>query len=239
MRLDKLLAEAGFGSRSQVKKLIKKGLVEVNGKVVKDPAFQVDPERDSVEVEGEPAVYEENYYLLLNKPEGYVTSTKDRELTVMELISDVPRFEKLFPVGRLDKDAKGLLLMTTDGELAHRLTHPKWKVPKTYRVRVEGKLTEEALEPIRKGLKLKDFKAQPAQVKVLRADEEESEAEITIKEGKYHQVKRMFAAVGHPVKELERVAFGPIKLGELPPGQYRHLTEEELKALKRAVKLDI
>ena len=237
MRLDKLLAEAGFGTRSQVKRLIRKGHVTVNGEVVKDPAYQVDPERDEVLVDGEPAIYERDYYLILNKPEGYVTSTKDRELTVMELVSDIPRFEKLFPVGRLDKDAEGLLLMTTDGELAHRLTHPKWKVPKTYEVIVEGRLSEEEIEPLRKGVELKEFKAQPAVVEILEVGEEESRARITIKEGKYHQVKRMFAAIGHPVKALKRVKFGSLELGELPPGEYRHLTDEEVDRLRREVKL--
>ncbi len=232
MRLDKLLSNVGFGARSQVKRLIRKGHVTVNGEVVKDPGFHVDPKKDEVLVDGEPVLYEENYYIVLNKPAGYVTSTKDRELTVMELLSDIPRFERLFPVGRLDKDAEGLLLLTTDGELAHRLTHPRWKVPKKYFVVVEGRLTEEAVEPLRKGIELKDFKARPAKVKILKAGDEESEAEIEITEGKYHQVKRMFAAVGHPVKYLKRVEFGGLKLGELPTGQYRHLTEGELRALK-------
>ena len=237
MRLDKLLSSAGFGARSQVKRLIRKGHVTVNGEVVKDPSFHVDPERDEVLVDGEPVFYEENYYVILNKPAGYVTSTKDRELTVMELLSDIPRFERLFPVGRLDKDAEGLLLLTTDGELAHRLTHPKWKVPKRYYVVVEGRLTEEAVEPLRKGIELKGFKAKPAEVKILKAGEKESEAEIEISEGKYHQVKRMFAAIGHPVRYLKRIEFGGLKLGERPVGHYRHLTEEEVKRLKERVNL--
>jgi 16S rRNA pseudouridine516 synthase len=173
----------------------------------------------------------------LNKPAGYITSTKDRELTVMELVSDIPKFERLFPVGRLDKDAEGLLLITSDGELAHRLTHPKWKVPKTYYVVVEGKVREEDLEPLRKGVQLKDFKTKPAEVEILRSGEESSELEITIREGKYHQVKRMFSAIGHPVKYLKRIRFGNLELGELPVGEYRHLTEEELQKLKKLVKL--
>jgi len=237
VRLDKLLSNAGFGARSQVKRLIRKGHVTVNGEVVRDPSFHVDPERDEVLVDGEPVLYEENYYVILNKPAGYVTSTKDRELTVMELLADIPRFEKLFPVGRLDKDAEGLLLLTTDGELAHRLTHPKWKVPKKYYVVVEGRLTEEDVEPLRRGIELKDFKAKPAKVRILRAGEEESEAEIEISEGKYHQVKRMFAVVGHPVKYLKRIEFGGIKLGELQKGDYRHLTDEEVELLKKRVGL--
>jgi len=237
LRLDKFLSKSGFGSRSEVKKLIKKGLVEVNGKIVRSPAVHVDPERDEISVEGEPAFYEENTYLILNKPSGYVTSTRDRELTVMELVSDVPRFQRLFPVGRLDKDAEGLLLLTDDGLLAHRLTHPKWKVPKTYFVIVEGKVTDEELEPIRRGIRLKDFKAQPAEVKVLKFGKETSELEVTIREGKYHQVKRMFSAVGHPVRYLKRIRFGNLELGELPIGEYRHLTDEELKNLKKLVGL--
>ena len=174
LRLDRLLAETGFGSRSEVKRIIRKGAVKVNGEVIKEPSFKVDPERDEITVNGEPVVYESEYYIILNKPAGYITSTKDRELTVMELVSDLPRFQRLFPVGRLDKDAEGLLLMTTDGELAHRLTHPKWKVPKTYLVEVKGKVKEEELEPIRKGIELKDFTAKPAQVEILESKEEGS-----------------------------------------------------------------
>ncbi|RUM90940.1 MAG: 16S rRNA pseudouridine(516) synthase [Thermovibrio sp.] len=237
MRLDRLLSLSGFGSRSEVKRLIKKGRVEVNGEIVKEPSFQVNPEVDEVTVNGEPVAYEENYYLILNKPAGYITSTKDRELTVMELVSDIPKFERLFPVGRLDKDAEGLLFITSDGELAHRLTHPKWKVPKTYYVVVEGEVGEEELEPLRKGIQLKDFKTKPAEVEILSSGEESSELKITIKEGKYHQVKRMFSAIGHPVKYLKRTRFGNLELGELPVGEYRHLTEEELQKLKKLVKL--
>ncbi|ADY73487.1 pseudouridine synthase Rsu [Desulfurobacterium thermolithotrophum DSM 11699] len=238
MRLDKLLADSGFGTRSQVKRLIKKGFVTVNGETIKDPSFNVDPQKDEVLVDGELVEYEKDYYLILHKPQGYITSTKDRQMTVMELIADIPRFERLFPVGRLDKDAEGLLLITNDGELAHRLTHPKWKVPKVYFVVVEGKLNEENLEPLKKGIELKDFRAKPAKVRILKAEESESEAEIEITEGKYHQVKRMFEKIGHPVKYLRRIQFGNLKLGNLPVGEYRFLTKEELKELKKSVGLE-
>ncbi len=239
LRLDKLLAEAGFGPRSVVKRLIRKGHVTVNGEVVRNASFKVDPEKDEVLVDGEPAVYEEDYYLILNKPAGYVTSTKDREMTVMELVSDIPRFDKkLFPVGRLDKDTEGLLLITSDGELAHRLTHPRWKVPKVYRAIVEGKVSDKKLEPLRRGIELKDFTARPAKVKIVRTGEDSSEVEIEITEGKYHQIKRMLAAVGYPVKHLKRIAFGNLKLGNLPSGSYRSLTEEELRELKSSVGLE-
>jgi 16S rRNA pseudouridine516 synthase len=238
VRLDKLLADAGFGTRSQVKRLIRKGFVTVNGEVVKDPSFNVNPEEDEVLVDGELVEYEKNYYLILHKPGGYITSTKDRQMTVMELVADIPRFERLFPVGRLDKDAEGLLLITNDGELAHRLTHPKWKVPKVYYVVVEGELKEEELEPLRKGMKFKDFEAKPAEVRILKSTENESEAEIEITEGKYHQVKRMFEKIGHPVKYLRRIKFGNLELGNLPVGEYRSLTEDELKELKKSVGLE-
>ena len=238
MRLDKLLAESGYGSRSEVKRLIKKGRVAVNGEIVKSPSINVDPERDEVTVDGEPVYYQKDYYLILNKPAGYVTTTADRDMSVMELVSDIPRFaEKLFPVGRLDKDAEGLLFITSDGELAHRLTHPKWKVPKVYYVEVEGKLTEAKIEPLKKGIDLGDFVARPAKVKILKAEEGRSAAEIEINEGKYHQVKRMFEKIGHPVLYLKRVKFGNLELGELPLGEYRNLTEEELRKLKESVGL--
>ncbi len=238
LRLDKLLAEAGFGPRSLVKRLIRKGYVTVNGEVVRDASFKVDPEGDEVFVDGEPVIYEKDYYLILNKPSGYVTSTKDREMTVMELVSDIPRFDKkLFPVGRLDKDTEGLLLITSDGELAHRLTHPRWKVPKVYRAIVEGKVSDEKLEPLRKGVEIGDFKARPAKVRIVGVGEETSEVEVEVVEGKYRQVRRMLAAVGYPVKYLKRIAFGNIKLGDLPVGSYRNLTDEELKELKSLVGL--
>ncbi|TCK03462.1 pseudouridine synthase [Phorcysia thermohydrogeniphila] len=237
MRLDRLLAEAGFGTRSQVKKLIMKGHVTVNGEVVTVPKFQVDPEKDEVLVDGELVEYEKDYYLILNKPRGYVTSTKDREMTVMELLAGIPRPEKLFPVGRLDKDTEGLLLITNDGELAHRLTHPKWKVPKVYYVVVEGEVKEEELEPLRKGMEFKDFKAKPAKVRILSSGKDSSEVEIEITEGKYHQVKRMFSRIGHPVKYLKRVKFGNLELGELPVGEFRSLTPKELEELKKLVGL--
>jgi 16S rRNA pseudouridine516 synthase len=237
IRLDRFLSSAGYGTRSEVKKTIREGRVRVNGKLVRDPSFHVDPENDDVTVDGELVFYERDYYLVLNKPKGYITSTKDRELTVMELVSDVPRFENLFPVGRLDKDAEGLLIMTTDGKLAHRLTHPKWKVPRVYRVKLKGKITEEDVEPLRKGIDLGDFKALPAKVRIISSGDE-SEVEVEVCEGKYRQVKRMFEKIGFKVLELKRIKYGPVELGELPVGEYRNLTEEEVAELKRLVKLE-
>ncbi|WP_456397646.1 pseudouridine synthase [Desulfurobacterium sp.] len=232
IRLDRFLAESGYGTRKEVKQIVKKGIVEINGVPVKNPSFKVDPETDNVTVDGEDVLHINNFYIMLNKPKGYITSTKDKELTIMELICDIPRFKSLFPVGRLDKDTTGLLLITNDGELAHRLTHPKWKVPKTYIAIIKGKLSKKEKEKLEIGINLGDFTTKPARVKVLK-EGESSEVEIEIKEGKYHQVKRMFENVGHPVLKLRRIAFGPLKLGDLPEGEYRFLTDEEVRKLKK------
>ena len=240
MRLDKLLAEAGFGTRSEVKKLIKRGVVTVNGEVIKSPSYKVDPQMDEVIVGGEEVYYQKDYYLILNKPAGYVTSTKDKDMTVMELVSDIPRFDKkLFPVGRLDKDTEGLLFITSDGELAHRLTHPKWKVPKVYIAEVQGTVDENELEPLRKGVELEDFITRPAKVEILEVNKEKeiSKVKIEISEGKYHQVKRMFEKIGHPVVYLKRIKFANLELGDLPLGEYRNLTSNELKELRELVGL--
>ncbi|OMH41260.1 pseudouridine synthase [Desulfurobacterium indicum] len=232
IRLDRFLAESGYGTRKEVKQIIKRGIVEVNGVPVKNPSFKLDPETDNVTVDGKDVFHTNDFYIMLNKPEGYITSTKDKELTVMELVCNIPRFENLFPVGRLDKDTTGLLLITNDGELAHRLTHPKWKVPKTYIAIVKGKLSEEERERLERGINLGDFTTKPARVKILK-EGKTSEVEIEIKEGKYHQVKRMFESVGHSVLKLQRIAFGPLKLGDLPEGEYRFLTAEEVEELKK------
>ncbi|WP_457567387.1 pseudouridine synthase [Desulfurobacterium sp.] len=237
MRLDRFLAESGYGTRKEVKKLIKSGIVKVNGTTVRDASRRIKPESDIVTVDGDEVFHIDRFYIMLNKPAGYITSTKDRELTVMELICDVPRFENLFPVGRLDKDTTGLLLITNDGELAHRLTHPKWKVPKVYLATVEGKLSEKEIKKLQNGINLGDFITKPARVKVLTENRDDSQVEIEITEGKYHQVKRMFEKIGHPVKRLHRVSFGTLKLGNLPEGEYRFLTEEEVKKLKEAAGL--
>ncbi len=234
IRLDKYLADSGFGTRSQVKRIIRDGRVRVDGKVIKDPSFKLSG-RERVLVDWQEAERIESYYIMLHKPAGYVTSTKDAAMTVMELVSDLPRFERLFPVGRLDKDAEGLLLLTDDGELAHRLTHPKWKVPKTYFVTVEGKVSRERLSPLKEGIELKDFKAKPAEFEILSVEGALSHIKITVREGKYHQVKRMLASLGHPVVYLKRIAFGPLELGGLLKGDYRFLTDSEIKALKKSV----
>lgn len=238
-RLDKLLAHAGFGTRSQIRKLVKEGAVQVNGTVVKDNGLKVDPERDRVTVYDEPVQYREFVYLMLNKPQGVVSATEDRrDRTVLDLIGDEYVHLDLFPVGRLDKDTEGLLLLTNDGRLAHELLSPRKHVPKTYYAEVEGAVGEGDREAFRRGVELDDgYVTMPAELDVLETGDPAagrlSRVHLTIMEGKFHQVKRMFLAVGKRVVFLKRIRMGQLQLDEtLRPGQYRELTEAELALLQ-------
>ena len=242
MRLDKFLVNQGFGSRKEVQKLIKAGIVYVNNFPVEDPSFHINPEKDVVEIEGQEIEYKENYYFMLNKPKGYITATYDENYpTVMDLFASEPIVSKLFPVGRLDVDTEGLLIITSDGFLAHRLSHPKWNVEKEYFVIVEGDISDIDFSKYEKEgmyLKKEKYKTKPFKVKVLKTSFEESELLITITEGKYHIVKKIMYAVGHEVKYLKRVRIGPLILDEdLEVGEYRELTKEEISLLKSYVKM--
>jgi len=238
-RLDKILAHAGFGTRREIKELVKRGLVHVNGRAVKDSGLQVDAQADELEVDGERVEYREHVYLMLHKPPGYVSATEDnRDRTVLELIGEeYGRFD-LFPVGRLDKDTEGLLLLTNDGKLAHRLLSPKKHVPKTYYAEVLGEVTAADREAFRRGVELDDgYVTLPAELVIDAAEEPESgrlsRIRLTIHEGKFHQVKRMFRSVGKQVVYLKRLSMGPLVLDEgLRPGQYRELTESEMEGLR-------
>lgn len=233
MRLDKFLCETGFGTRSQVKAFLKKGLVTVNGVDVKRPEEKIEEERDLVVCNGKTAVYAPFVYLMLYKPAGVVSATEDRmERTVLDLLKEQDR-RGLFPVGRLDKDTEGLLLLTNDGALAHELTSPKKHVDKTYYARIAGLVTEEHVERFREGLSIGEKRPTlPAVLRILRSGEV-SEVQVTIREGKYHQIKRMFEAVGFKVLYLKRLSMGSLKLDEhLKPGEYRPLTGQEIEALK-------
>ncbi|MEK5037856.1 pseudouridine synthase [Sporosarcina sp. FSL K6-3457] len=233
MRLDKLLANMGFGSRKEVKQLLKKGAVRVNAEAVKDAALHIDTERDEVTILGERVVYKEFIYLMMHKPQGVLSATEDnRDRTVIDLLdADSQHFEP-FPVGRLDKDTEGFLLLTNDGKLAHNLLSPKKGVPKTYYAHVEGIVTEEDVERFAEGVILDDaYLTKPGKLRILKSADV-SEIELTITEGKFHQVKRMFVAVGKQVVYLKRLSMGPLSLDEnLPLGSYRELTEEELNLL--------
>ena len=232
LRLDKYLADAGVGTRSQVKQMIRKGQIAINGETVKKPDQKVDGKKDKIEVMGKEIRYQKYRYLLLHKPSGYVSVTEDKnEQTVLSLLPEELR-KDLFPVGRLDKDTEGLLLLTNDGALAHRLLSPKKHVDKTYYARVQGRVTDEDQAAFLQGVDIGDEKdTMPAQLEILEAAEE-SRILLTIQEGRFHQVKRMFEARGKKVVYLKRISMGPLALEEgLKPGNYRELTEEEQEAL--------
>lgn len=233
MRLDKFVSNMGFGSRKEVKGLLKKGAIAVNGTPVKDPGLHVDVHQDEVTLLGERIIYREFIYLMMHKPQGVISATEDnRDQTVIDLLDDEYRHFEPFPVGRLDKDTEGLLLITNDGKLTHELLSPKKEVPKMYYAHIEGVVTEDDIERFAEGVTLEDgYFTKPGILRILKSAEV-SEVELTITEGKFHQVKRMFEAVGKKVVYLKRMSMGPLKLDEgLPLGEYRELTEEEIAML--------
>ncbi|MHC5251037.1 pseudouridine synthase [Listeria kieliensis] len=231
MRLDKLLAHAGIGTRKEVKDLLKKGNVQVNEKLVKDGGLKVAPETDEFVVNGERIQFSEFSYWMLNKPQGVVSATEDKfDRTVLDLFKQEDKRKGLFPVGRLDKDTEGLLLITNDGALAHQLLSPKKHVDKVYFAKVTGELTKEDQTAFETGVVFLDgYKALPAKLEILAA----GEARVTIREGKFHQVKKMFEARGKKVTYLKREKMASLELDEdLPLGSYRVLTEQELALLQ-------
>jgi len=237
IRVDKLLADMGMGSRKDLKTGIKKGKVRVNGKPIKDPGTKVDVEVDAVEFMGRLVEYKAYAYIMLNKPGGCVSATHDNmHQTVIDLVSDDYGHYDLFPVGRLDKDTEGLLILTNDGQFSHNLLSPKKHVDKTYYAKIKGLVTQEDVKRFKEGLELeKDFTTMPAQLKILTVDEasDQSEIEVVIQEGKFHQVKRMFLAVDKEVTYLKRIQMGNLKLDEeLALGEYRELTLEEMERIK-------
>ncbi len=234
MRLDKYLSDMGAGTRSELKKEIRKSGASVDGVVVKDPGCSVSP-ASRIIFRGAVVGYDEFEYYMLNKPAGVISASEDdREPTVVDLI-DEPKRRDLFPVGRLDRDTEGLLLITNDGALSHRLLSPKHHVDKVYYVKASGILDESDVELFGQGLVLTDgLECLPADLKILSVSDEEytTEAEITIREGKFHQVKRMFSSVGAEVIYLKRLSMGPLVLDpELSPGEYRRLTSDEMASL--------
>lgn len=234
MRVDKLLSNVGVASRAELKKYCKQGLISVNGKVINNPGVQVDSENDDVRFNGEKIVYREFVYIMLNKPDGYISATYDKyDPIVLDLIDQSYLVFEPFPVGRLDKDTEGLLVLTNDGQLAHRVLSPKKHVPKTYYAKIQGKVTEEDILAFEKGVILDDgYETMPSQLKILKSDDM-SEIELTIHEGKFHQVKRMFESVGKKVVYLKRLSMGKLKLDEsLKLREYRELTEEEVKLIE-------
>lgn len=231
MRLDKMLSNLGVASRSECRTLLKAGRIRVGEAVARDGAMNVQ-EGAAIFLDGKPLDTRLSRHLMLYKPAGILTAAEDgRQKTVMDLLPGVYRACGCMPVGRLDKDTTGILLLTTDGELAHRLISPGRHVDKVYEATVEGALDAEDVAAFAAGIPLKDFTALPAKLELL----DESIGRVTVQEGKYHQVKRMFGACGKPVKTLHRTSFGPLKLDEaLLPGTFRELTGEEITALYQA-----
>lgn len=236
-RLDKVLANMGHGTRKEVKALVKSGEVEVNGVKVKDSSIHVDTESDIIEVSGERLVYKKYIYIMMNKPQGVISATEDDyDETVVDLLDGQAASFNPAPVGRLDKDTEGLLLLTNDGEMNHMLLSPKRHVPKRYYARIDGVVTGEDADKFKEGVTLEDgYKTMPAELDILISGEV-SEIELVIYEGKYHQVKRMFESIGKKVIFLKRLEMGPLKLDRnLQPGEYRELVEEELDCLNDAI----
>jgi 16S rRNA pseudouridine516 synthase len=237
-RLDKILSQSGERSRSEAAKLIRAGLVSVDGKAVRNPAQKVDAAQNAVLLNGLRIGDAPFQYVMLHKPAGIVTAARDRAAsTVMDLLPQAMRMRDVMPVGRLDKDTSGLLLLTSDGTLAHRLLAPKTHVWKEYLATVEGQLTEADIQAFALGIALGDFQTLPAELTIQSAAADESRAVVRLREGKYHQVRRMFAALGHPVTALYRGAFGPLRL-DIAQGEYRALRPAEIEALYAAAGMD-
>lgn len=235
MRIDKFLSNMGYGSRKEVKILLKSKAVEVNGSEIRDPKVHINELSDEVTVGGERVEYAEFIYLLMNKPQGAISATEDKyDQTVIDLLADEEQNFEPFPVGRLDKDTEGFLLLTNDGKLAHELLSPKKHVDKRYFAIIDGEVTAEDGAAFENGVVLDDgYKTKPAVLKILKSGAV-SEIELTITEGKFHQVKRMFQSVGKEVTYLKRLSMGPLELDPaLALGKYRHLTEEEIDQLKQ------
>ncbi|WP_238919060.1 pseudouridine synthase [Clostridium sp. YIM B02555] len=234
-RLDKIISNLGYGSRKDVKSFAKKGIIEVDGVIVKDNGMLVDPEKSIIKINGEQILYRKYIYLMMNKPDGVISATHDnKDETVIDLLELGHQVFEPFPVGRLDKDTVGLLLLTNDGELNHRLIAPKWHVDKVYYAKIDKKVDEKDVAAFKNGITLDDgYKCMEAKLEILSNDDNGSDIRVTIQEGKYHQVKRMFEAVDKKVVYLKREEFGGLLLDPtLEEGEYRELTDDELSLLR-------
>lgn len=234
LRIDKLLSNMGYGSRSEIKKFAKQALISLNGKVEKDCSRIIDPLIDQLCFDGDAVLYKKYIYLLMNKPAGVISATFDNlHKTVIDLLPEKYRSYDVFPVGRLDKDTEGFLILTNDGSFAHNLLSPKKHVDKEYYAEVEGELTSNDVHQFQRGILLNDgYKTLPADLTILQADPIRSLCRITVREGKFHQVKRMFLSIGKPVLYLKRIRMGQLMLDpSLELGETRELSEEELLLL--------
>ena len=235
MRINKYIALCGVASRRKAEELILNNRVKVNDKIITELSYQIDEEHDIVKVDDKVIKEEEKLvYILLNKPEGYITTVKDQfdRPSVLDLVSDIK--ERVYPIGRLDYETSGLLLLTNDGDLTYKLTHPKHEVEKTYMAIVKGRPTKSEIENFKNGLKIEDYVTSKAKLKIKKYDQDKDRSilEIKIHEGKNRQVRKMCKAINHPVMRLKRVAMGNIKINDCEIGKYRYLTDEEIKYLK-------
>ena len=239
MRLDKYLVACAVGSRTEVKNFLKAGRVTVNGKKEKSAKLQVNEDTDEICFDGQKLDYEEFVYYMMNKPQGVISATEDpKHKTVLDLLDDLARSKEVFPVGRLDIDTHGLLLLTNDGQLAHALLSPKRHVDKTYLAQVKGIMTQEDVEKFAQGIPLNDFTCRPAKLEIVSIDRGKNESliRVTIAEGKFHQVKRMVTYCGKEVVDLQRLTMGTLTLDEaLKRGEWRRLSKEELEGLLESV----
>lgn len=231
IRLDKFLSNAGVLSRRGIKQLLKKEEITVNGKRVKESGIRIFPEKDEVKLNGELIKPSEKVYFLLNKPKGYISTTSD-ELDRENVVSLIDTTERIYPVGRLDKDTHGLMLLTNDGELTHRLIHPKFHIPKTYKLIIEGKVSPQKIKALETGVILSDGITLPAEIKILKENDKETVLTLTIHEGRNRQIRRMCETLGLELTDLQRIAFGPFKLEKLELGESRKLTDKEILLLK-------
>ncbi|WP_099189270.1 pseudouridine synthase [Tepidibacter mesophilus] len=233
MRLNKYMALCGVASRRKSDELIKNRKVKVNGEIVEELGIDVNENQDIIEVNGKVIIAEQkNIYVIINKPEGYVTTVKDQfnRKTVLDLVKDID--ERIYPIGRLDYETSGLLILTNDGNLTYRLTHPKHEVVKTYLARLKLVPDKIKIKQFESGLKIDDYVTAPAEFKIIKKDENQSICEIKIHEGKNRQVRKMCKAIGHPVLSLKRISIGNIELGNLKIGEYRNLSQKEINYLK-------
>jgi len=230
-RLQKILAKAGIASRRSAERLIREGRIRINDQVVMEMGCKADPARDRITCDGKPIVFEEKVYVLLNKPAGYVTTLSDPQgrPVVADLLAAIPL--RLFPVGRLDLDTEGALLMTNDGALANNILHPRFEVNKTYEALVAGSPSREKLQLLEQGIEIDGVKTRPASIRVLQRRPDRTLIEIIIHEGKKRQVRKMFQALNHRVLHLKRTAYGKLGLGALPLGKFRVLTPDDLKKI--------
>jgi 23S rRNA pseudouridine2605 synthase len=236
LRLNKYLSMCGVASRRKADELIEGGGVRINGKVVKELGRTIDTEKDRIDVMGNVLKPELKRYVILYKPKLFITALgegQDKKQTIEELITDIP--ERVFPVGRLDYDAEGLIILTNDGDLANKILHPRYELPKVYRARVRGVIGKDTYESMKNGTELEDGAAKPDWIKIIKSDSESTTVEISFHEGRNHLVKRYFAKFGHQVTQLTRMSVGPIRIGSLERGRWRNLTDSELRMLNRAL----